>query len=66
MFQVFLKKDCYILSEDVIQNILKNDLDFKGLVVTDALNMKGVSEFSKVKNIDLMAFLAGTTCFNIQ
>ena len=47
------------LSEDVIQNILKNDLNFKGLVVTDALNMKGVSEFSKVKNIDLMAFLAG-------
>ena len=28
------------LSKDVIQNILKNDLDFKGLVVTDALNMK--------------------------
>ena len=33
------------LSKDVIQNILKNDLDFKGLVVTDALNMKGVSEY---------------------
>ena len=47
------------LSKDVIQNILKNDLDFKGLVVTDALNMKGVSEYSKDQNIDLMAFLAG-------
>ena len=47
------------LSKDVIQNILKNDLDFKGLVVTDALNMKGVSEYSVDQNIDLMAFLAG-------
>ncbi len=47
------------LSKDVIQGILKEKLDFKGLVVTDALNMKGVSEYSKVKNIDLTAFLAG-------
>ena len=47
------------LSKDVIQGILKDELDFKGLVVTDALNMKGVSEYSKVKNIDLTAFLAG-------
>ena len=27
--------------------------------MTDALNMKGVSEYSKVENIDLTAFLAG-------
>jgi len=47
------------LSKDVIQDILKKQLGFKGLVVTDALNMKGVSEYSKVRNIDLTAFLAG-------
>ena len=47
------------LSKDVIQDIIKDELDFKGLIVTDALNMKGVSEYSKVKNIDLTAFLAG-------
>ena len=47
------------LSKDVIQDILMKQLDFKGLVVTDALNMKGVSEYSKVRNIDLTAFLAG-------
>jgi CubicO group peptidase (beta-lactamase class C family) len=34
-------------------------MGFKGLVVTDALNMKGVSEYNKVKNIDLTAFKAG-------
>ena len=47
------------LSSDVIQGLLKRDLGFKGLIVTDALNMKGVSEYSKVDNIDLTAFLAG-------
>ena len=47
------------LSIDVIQGLLKRDLGFKGLIVTDALNMKGVSEYTKVDNIDLTAFLAG-------
>ena len=47
------------LSKDVIQDLLKKELGFKGLIVTDALNMKGVSEYSKAENIDLKAFLAG-------
>ena len=47
------------LSKEVIQNVLKKELDFKGLVVTDAMNMKGVTEYSKVQNVDLTAFLAG-------
>ncbi len=47
------------LSKDVIQGLLKRDLGFKGLIVTDALNMNGVSEYTQVGNIDLAAFLAG-------
>ena len=47
------------LSKDVIQKILKSELGFNGLIATDALNMKGVSEYSEVKNIDLTAFMAG-------
>jgi len=47
------------LSSDVTQKLLIDEMGFKGLVVTDALNMKGVSEYSKVKNIDLIAFKAG-------
>ena len=47
------------LSKDIIQGLLKDSLNFKGLIITDALNMKGVSEYSKVENIDLTAFLAG-------
>ena len=46
------------LSKNIIENILIKELDFNGLIITDALEMKGVSEYSK-KNVDLMAFLAG-------
>ena len=47
------------LSRDVIQKLLIEEIGFEGLVVTDALNMKGVSKYNKVKNIDLTAFKAG-------
>ena len=35
------------LSKNIVENILIDELDFKGLVITDALGMKGVSEYSK-------------------
>ncbi|MCH1417240.1 MAG: serine hydrolase, partial [Flavobacteriaceae bacterium] len=47
------------LSSDIIQKLLIEEMGFEGLVVTDALNMKGVSKYNKVKNIDLTAFKAG-------
>ncbi|MCC1485355.1 glycoside hydrolase family 3 N-terminal domain-containing protein [Winogradskyella immobilis] len=54
------------LSEYIITDILKERLGFKGLIFTDALTMKGVSEFieptvegSKRGEIDLAAFKAG-------
>ncbi len=46
------------LSKPIIQDILIKDFNFKGLIITDALEMKGVSEFSR-GSIDLKAFLAG-------
>jgi len=47
------------LSKDVVSGLLKNDLGFKGLVFTDALNMKGVANFGKSTTVDLKAFKAG-------
>lgn len=47
------------ISYNVVTNILKNELKFKGLIFTDALNMKGASNFKKPGDIDLEAFLAG-------
>ena len=45
------------LSKSIIK-ILKKNLKFKGLIITDALNMSGVTNYNE-NNIDLMAFLAG-------
>jgi len=47
------------LSKSIITNLLKRDLGFKGLVFTDALNMKAVAEFAPEGEVELSAFLAG-------
>ncbi len=47
------------LSPKVVQDLLKNDLKFKGLVFTDALNMKGVSSYYKPGEVDVKALIAG-------
>ncbi|MGV6845199.1 MAG: glycoside hydrolase family 3 N-terminal domain-containing protein [Lutibacter sp.] len=47
------------LSKNVVTNLLKNELNFKGLVITDALNMKGAGLEQKPGEIELKAFLAG-------
>ena len=47
------------ISKTIVTDILKNDLGFKGLIFTDALNMKGASNFKDPGEIDLAAFLAG-------
>ena len=46
-------------SEQIIGEVLQEQLNFKGLVFTDALNMKGVSNFAKEGEVELSAFLAG-------
>ena len=47
------------ISYNVVTNILQKQLNFKGLIFTDALNMKGASNFKEPGDIDLEAFLAG-------
>ena len=47
------------ISYNVVTNILKKELKFNGLIFTDALNMKGASNFKEPGAIDLEAFLAG-------
>jgi len=47
------------ISKKVVTNLLKKRLDFKGLIFTDALNMKGAANFAEPGAIDLAAFLAG-------
>lgn len=47
------------VSHAIITDVLKNQLGFKGLIFTDALNMKAAQNFRKPGEIDLEAFLAG-------
>jgi len=47
------------LSYNVVTDLLQNQLNFKGLIITDALNMKGASNFAKPGELELDAFLAG-------
>ncbi|EAR01079.1 glycoside hydrolase family 3 N-terminal domain-containing protein [Maribacter sp. HTCC2170] len=47
------------LSEQIISGILKERMGFDGLVFTDALNMKGVTNHGKDGDVELAAFMAG-------
>jgi len=47
------------LSKNIVTGLLKKELGFKGLIFTDALNMKGVANFGKSTTVDLKAFEAG-------
>ncbi len=47
------------MSKSIITDLLKGELGFKGLVFTDALNMKAVSETDEPGSTELSAFLAG-------
>ncbi|MEL4307584.1 glycoside hydrolase family 3 N-terminal domain-containing protein [Joostella sp. CR20] len=47
------------ISEGIVTGLLKEKLQFNGLIFTDALEMKGVANFADSGNVDLSAFLAG-------
>ena len=47
------------LSKKVVTDLLKNEMHFKGLIVTDALNMDGVAKKYPAGEVDVRAFEAG-------
>jgi len=47
------------LSHRVVTDLLKRDLGFEGLIITDAMSMKGVAAYVPSGDADLQAFLAG-------
>ena len=47
------------LSEKIVKGVLQKELGFEGLIYTDALNMKGISESNRKGDIDMEALLAG-------
>lgn len=47
------------LSYEIITNLLKNTYQYKGLIITDALNMNAVAKKFPAGELDLRAFKAG-------
>jgi beta-glucosidase-like glycosyl hydrolase/CubicO group peptidase (beta-lactamase class C family) len=47
------------LSVNAINGLLKQEMGFEGLVITDALEMKGVTKHFRSDEIAIMAFVAG-------
>ena len=47
------------LSKGVVTDLLKDEMGFKGLIFTDGLDMKGVSQTVSADSVPYVAFLAG-------
>lgn len=47
------------LSQKIVTNKLRNDMNFQGLIFTDALNMKGVTNSFPAGEVEVRALLAG-------
>lgn len=47
------------LSKNVVSNMLRNELDFKGLTFTDGLEMKAISEYAEPGRIEALSAIAG-------
>ncbi len=47
------------LSKNVVTHLLQERLNYRGLIFTDALNMKAVTKFYKPGEVDLQALIAG-------
>lgn len=47
------------LSKDIVTGLLQRNMGFSGLVITDALDMRGVSDYYKSGELELQALMAG-------
>ncbi len=53
------------LSKPIVTDLLQNKLGFKGLIITDAMNMKGAANFSSSEELNLQAILAGNDLLDV-
>lgn len=53
------------LSNNIVTGLLKEKMGFKGLIITDALNMKGSANFASSEEINLQAILAGNDFLDV-
>jgi beta-glucosidase-like glycosyl hydrolase/CubicO group peptidase (beta-lactamase class C family) len=53
------------LSYNIVTGLLKERMGFEGLIITDAMNMKGSANFSSAEEINLQAILAGNDLLDV-
>ena len=54
------------ISQPVVTDILKNELGFRGLTITDAMDMQGVVKFFKNGEADIRAIIAGNDLLELS
>lgn len=54
------------LSKSIVTDVLKNELGFKGLVFSDAMEMKGVVKFFPDEEADVRAVIAGNDVIELS
>ncbi|GGK57753.1 MULTISPECIES: glycoside hydrolase family 3 N-terminal domain-containing protein [Flavobacteriaceae] len=53
------------LSKKIVTGLLKEEMGFKGLIITDALNMKASANFDSPQEINLAAIIAGNDLLDV-
>ncbi len=53
------------LSYNIVTKLLQEDLGYKGLIITDAMNMKGSANFASSAEINLAAIMAGNDLLDV-
>jgi beta-N-acetylhexosaminidase len=54
------------LSKPIVTGILKEELGFKGIIISDAMEMKGVVKYFKDGEADVMAIIAGNDILELS
>ncbi len=54
------------LSQPIVTGVLKKELGFKGLIISDAMGMKGVVKYFKDGEADVMAIIAGNDILELS
>jgi beta-N-acetylhexosaminidase len=54
------------LSKPIVTGILKDELGFKGIIISDAMEMKGVVKYFKDGEADVMAIIAGNDILELS
>lgn len=54
------------LSQPIVTGLLKNELGFKGLIISDAMDMKGVTKYFKDGEADVMGLIAGNDILELS